>query len=428
MALTPKQKALLMQLRNHPAGFLKLIGFDRLTELHDEWMIDMIYGVDDETLQSHRGSYKTTCVSGSLALITLLMPGVKTMFNRKTDEDVKEVIRQVKMILTNEKTQYISKILYGTPVKIISSDATSLTTNYSVNDPRGTQQLLGMGTKGSITGKHFDRIFTDDIVNVQDRISRAERERTKMFYQELQNIKNRGGRIFNTGTPWHEDDAFKIMPEPKVYDCYSTGLISTEDLESIKSKMTASLFAANYEMRHIASDDVIFKNPVTGADASLAEQGEAHIDASYGGSDYTAFTICRKKDGKYYVFGKLWSKHVDDCESEIIAYRQKFNAGLISCEDNADKGYLKKQLRARGEMVHGYHETMNKFIKITSYLKSEWANVVFVDGTDDEYIKMICDYNIDADHDDAPDSLASIIRKLWGKKEQPEKDRYLLYL
>ena len=58
-----------------------------------------------------------------------------------------------------------------------------------------------------------------------------------------------------------------------------------------------------------------------------------------------------------------------------------------------------------------YHEDMNKYLKITSYLKGAWQDVIFVAGTDKEYINQVCDYNENADHDDAPDSLASIIRK-----------------
>ena len=179
--------------------------------------------------------------------------------------------------------------------------------------------------------------------------------------------------------------------------------------------MTASLFAANYELRHVASEDVIFDNPQTGADPALVEQGECHIDAAYGGEDYTAFTICRKQDGKYYVFGKCWRKHVDDAMEEIIRYRQAFNAGRIYCENNADKGYLGKALRAKGERVSIYRESTNKFLKITSYLKAEWKNVIFVAGTDEEYINQICDYNENAEHDDCPDSLASLIRKMWSR-------------
>jgi hypothetical protein len=277
-----------------------------------------------------------------------------------------------------------------------------------------------MGTGGSLTGKHFDRIFTDDIVNVQDRISRAERERTKIIYQELRNIVNRGGRIYNTGTPWHKEDAFSLMPNPEKWDCYRTGLISDEDLKDIREKMAPSLFSANYELRHVAAEDVIFADPRTGEDLSNVEQGECHIDAAYGGEDYTAFTVCRKVGETFYVYGRLWQKHIDDVEDQIIQLRKSLNAGRIFCEDNGDKGYLAKQLRQNGERVVKYHENMNKYIKIVTYLKVNWRNVVFVNGTDAAYIDQICDYNENAEHDDAPDSLSSLIRRMWAKQENTE--------
>ena len=43
-------------------------------------------------------------------------------------------------------------------------------------------------------------------------------------------------------------------------------------------------------------------------------------------------------------------------------------------------------------------------------------------GTDEEYINHICDYNENAEHDDFSDSLSSIIRKLWNKKETGESN------
>ena len=399
-----------------PASFGRLVGFTKLTDLHNTWILDMLKGEGDRTLQAHRASYKTTCVSIALALIIILLPNKRTLFLRKTDADIKEIIKQVQKILKNPHTQYFVQCIYGVNLKLTVESATEINTNLTT-DIRGTSQLVGMGCGSSITGKHFDRIFTDDIVNINDRVSKAERDRTKLVYQELQNIKNRDGRIFNTGTPWCKDDCFTIMPEAEKFDCYSTGLISDEQLEVIKKSMTRSLFAANYELRHIAAEDVIFQNPQTGADPSLVEQGECHIDAAYGGEDYTAFTICRKKDGKYYVYGRCWRKHIDDVQDEIIRLRQAFNAGRIHCENNGDKGYLGKALRQKGERVNIYRENMNKFLKITSYLKAEWENVVFVAGTDKEYIDQICDYNENAEHDDAADSLASIVRILWKRKE-----------
>lgn len=413
-------------LLNRPVEYAKMLGFTKLSSLHNKWIVDMVRGKDDKTLQSSRGTYKTTCVSVALALIIILLPNKRTMFMRKTDGDVKEVLKQVQKILNDPHTQYFVQAIYGVKLRMMVSSATEILTNLTT-DTKGTAQLVGIGTGASLTGKHFDRIFTDDIVNVQDRISKAERDRTKIIYQELQNIKNRGGRIFNTGTPWAKDDAFSIMPEPEKYDCYQEDvrkIISEEELEDIRSKMVPSLFAANYELRFIASEDVIFVSPRVGGDPAMVEQGIVHIDAAYGGEDYTAATYCRKKDGVYYVLGKLWHRAVDEVEDEIISLRKKYNCGKVFCEDNADKGYLAKSLRNKGERVVTYHESWNKYLKIVTNLKPAWKNVVFVTGTDPEYIDQICDYNDEAEHDDAPDSLASIIRIMGNKQNVGGEEAY----
>lgn len=428
MSYTMSKQEAIELLLDYPVELGHLLGFTKLTDLHNEWIKDMVIGSGDETLQAHRGSYKTTCLSIALPIIMIVAPDDKSLFMRKTDNDTKEIIAQVKKILESRYTQACVSAIYRCPLLLTAENSAELSTNLCVNDPRGTSQLSSIGINGSLTGKHYDRIFTDDIVNVKDRTSKAERDHTKVIYQELQNLKNRDGRIYNTGTPWHKDDCFQLMPNPKKYDCYNTGLISAEELKHIKERMESSLFSANYELKHIASEDVIFCDPQMDGDPALAEQGICHIDASYGGSDFTAFTICNKREGKYYVLGKLRHKHIDDCEDEFIEIRKEFNAGAISCEDNGDKGYLAKDLRKKGERTHLYHENMNKYLKITSYLKAEWKNVIFVKGTDPEYIDQICDYNENAEHDDAPDSLASLIRILWRKKspENREIPPYLL--
>lgn len=403
--------------RYRPAAIGRMIGFKDLTdELHGKWMQNIIYGDADYTLQAHRLSYKSSCLSVALAMWCVLNHGKNALFMRKTDTDVIESIAQAQKVMENEAFRHMAEILMDSPVYLTTGNASNMTVS-TYDSPRGAEQLVGCGCGGSLTGKHANLIVCDDVVNLQDRISMAEREKTKAIVRELRNIVTRDGRIVFIGTPWHKEDAFSLVATPERYDCYSTGLISEEKLKNLREAMTASLFAANYELRHIASDDVIFTSPQTGADPALAEQGICHIDASYGGEDGTAFTICRKSGGKYYIYGRLWQKHIDDCLPEIIRLRKAFNAGIIYCERNADKGYLAKALRDKGERADTYHEKTNKFVKITSYLKSEWKNVVFIAGTDAEYINQICDYTENAEHDDAPDSAASIVRKLWNKKD-----------
>ena len=414
-------------LRDRPAEFGHLLGFNKLSGIHNTWIRQMAFGKEDHTLQGHRASYKTTSLSIALALIMILLPNKRTLFMRKTDDDVKEIIKQVNNILVNPKTAYLVSCIYGVNLKLNVENSTELSTNLTT-DIKGTSQLVGIGSGSSLTGRHYDYIFTDDIVNIKDRVSRAERERTKTVYQELINIKNQGGKIFNTGTPWHKEDAFTLMPNPEKFDCYTTGIFSKAELEKIKASMSPSLFAANYELKHIASEDVIFENAQVGAEIEKVLNAQiCHIDAAYGGEDYTAFTVARKAEGKYYVYGRLWHKAVDECVDEIIQDRQRLLVGKIYCETNADKGYLAKSLREKGERVVTYPETMNKYIKIVTHLKGEWPNIVFVNGTDQAYIDQILDYNEYAEHDDAPDSCACMMRLLHPRKDEDKRENNFGY-
>lgn len=413
-----------LNVKKNPYKVARAVGFTDVRKYpHNDWMREIINGKGDYTLLAHRGSYKSSCLSVCIALIMVLFPEKNIIFLRKADNDVTEMVRMVKKALESEALQSLSIILYKKKLILTESTASSITTNLYLS-PSGSSQLLGIGLKSSITGKHADIVITDDICNISDRISKAERDRTKLQYQELQNIRNRGGRIINTGTRWHADDVFSLVDNPQVYDYHDTGLISDEKIQEIRSKMTPSLFACNYELRIIASEDIIFTNPQTGAEPHTVEQGWAHLDAAYYGEDWTALTLMNIHDGKFYVFGKCWRKHVDDCMDEIVEWCNMFNIYELFCERNADKGYVANKLRERGLAVSTYNEHQNKYIKIVSYLKFEWSDVIFVKGTDDKYIEQICDYNEHAEHDDCPDSLASIIRIQGGRKHEAEEEKW----
>ena len=415
------QNNIAVELINNPLKIAHFLGFAKLTELNAKWITDFIIAKDDRTLLGHRGSYKTTCLSLSIAILMVIAPNRNIILMRKTDTDVMEIIRQVIKILQHPVYKLIVKKMLGIDLNLIKSNSSEITTNL-MNSTRGTVQLLGLGIGASLTGKHADIIVTDDIVNIKDRISRAEREFTKLIYQELQNIKNPGGRFINTGTTWHKEDAISLMPNVTVYDCYSTGLMTRQDIENKRKKMTPSLFSANYELKHIAAENALFQTSVKFWDSrnnaksqinnesELLYNGIAHIDAAYGGEDGSALTLVKKSNNAIYVLGKIRKMHIDKCLDEFLILKKYHKCGSVLLENNADKGYLKKEIIRKGEPATGYNETMNKYIKISTYLRKYWDNLIFLNGTDPNYINEIMDYTEDAEHDDCPDSLASILR------------------
>jgi len=399
--------------KEKPIAFGLESGFTNLTDIHNDWIRKFILSDVDITLQAHRGSFKTTCLSVAIAIMMIVYPAKSILFMRKTDDDVKEIIVQVGKLLRTPIFDSLAVAIYGKPIIIVKQNAFEIDTSLKVTT-KGTAQFVGIGSKASITGKHADIVITDDIINIDDRISKAHRDRTKMTYQELQNVKNRGGRIINTGTPWHKLDAFVLMPNVERFDCYSTGMIEHEELQEIRKAMSPSLFAANYELEHISESESFFSSPVIddGTNTELIHDGICHIDAAYGGGDDTAFTILKERNGKIYVYGDLRHCHIDDVLTEFENKRTIYRAGTLYNETNADKGYLAKKIE---KPVKTYHEKMNKHIKISTYLRQRWSDIIFIKETSREYINQILDYTENAEHDDAPDGLASLIREISAK-------------
>ena len=408
--IASKERQWLELLKKKPYAFGIESGFSDLTDIHNEWIKSFLFSKEDMTLQASRGTYKTTCLSIAMALMVVIYPKYNIIFLRKADDDVKEIIVQTAKLLQSDIYQDLTRDLYDTTLELTKESAFEIDTNLKATS-RGTAQLIGIGSGGSLTGKHGDIIITDDIININDRVSKAARERTKYIYQELQNVKNRGGRFINTGTPWHKNDAFTLMPNIQKWDCYDVGMFTDSTIQKLRESMSPSLFAANYELKHIADADSMFTSPVIddGANTHKIFNGTAHIDAAYGGGDSSAFTIInRHNDGNIYVYGDLRAKHIDDVLHVFEAKREQYQAGTLFNETNADKGYLNKKIK---RPTKTYHEKMNKYIKISTYLRENWSKIIFVKDTSKEYINQILDYTENAEHDDAPDSLASLIRE-----------------
>ena len=413
-------------IKNYPYLVAQDVGFSDVRKYpHNEWMKHILTDDDDYTLLAHRGSYKSSVLSVCIALMMIVYPNKNIIFLRKADNDVAEMIRMVRKALESDTLRRLVFALYGKVITLDKVSASEITTNL-YRSASGSSQLLGIGIKSSITGKHADIVITDDICNISDRISKAERDRTKLQYQELQNIRNRGGRIINTGTKWHADDVFSLIDKIDICDCYHTGLISDEKLKKIKDSMIPSLFACNYELRIIASEDVIFTNPQTGAPVDTIMNGTMHIDSAFYGEDYTAWGIMARHDGKYYLYGRMRRKSVDECYSDILEDYEEYCCHKIYNESNADKGFVARDLRKLGAKVILYAEKENKYIKIVTYLKAIWKDLIFVEGTDKEYIEQICDYFEDAEHDDAPDNAACLARLIYKKGNDEYTPIYMM--
>ena len=160
-----------------------------------------------------------------------------------------------------------------------------------------------------------------------------------------------------------------------------------------------------------ASEGALFTTyPQYTNDATLLYNGVAHIDAAYGGSDASALTCARRDGDTIYMFGRLRNAHIDTLMGFYSSEARRLRCAPILMEKNADKGFVGKELKRMGDAVRLYDEHQNKFMKIATFLRKWWKNIVWLEGTDKAYIEQIMAYTEQAEHDDAPDSAACLCR------------------
>jgi hypothetical protein len=412
-----------------PHIFGHYLGFKDLIEVHSEWIKDAWVSKEVKSMQAHRNSYKTTSILivGAIWHLLFVNPESTILIIRKSDLDAQKIVETIRQYLESKEITIITDFLYG--AKTIKTDnwsKRSLTISLKKsNTPEGS--IDSKGTTSAITGAHYGYIFPDDIITLKDRISKAEREWIKDFVRELRNVIKEGGKIFYSGTPWHRNDAWSIIPKPKIYPIgsihikgYTPDKIEKKKAE-IKQGTTRSLYCANYDLKHVADEDRIFSDPNFGEWPEKFSLLIGWLDTAYSGKNTNALTLmgqCAEKK-TWHVRGFVWHKNVIDIYNDIVYIMNRYRAGTLYIESNADKGLSAKDISKKYPSVRPKWESKNKHVKIVSYAKQHWNEFIFANDCDEEYLGQILDYEEGQEPDDAPDSLASAAREVGfsGHKE-----------
>ncbi len=403
----------------NPHLFGQYLGYKDLIPLHSEWINDAWINKSVKSMQAHRNSYKTTAILivGAIWWLLFHNPNETILFIRKAETDAQKILSAIKTHLEGSKVLAIAEEIYG--VKQLKTDVWS---NKSIKlsiktDTTPEGNIEAKGSTAAITGSHYGKIFPDDIITLKDRVSKAEREWIKDFVRELRNIKKEDGELFFSGTPWHKDDAWTIVPEPKVYPL---GLVPIkgfmpDEIEAKKAELregtTISLYTANYELKHISDGMSLFPEPVYGN--WLDGIGTiAYLDPSYMGDNTTALSIGGRSEDTAYCRGYVWNENIIDLYDVIVDKLKRYNCGTLYIETNADKGLSMKDISEKWSAVRGIHEKENKHIRIVDFAVRHFKNIIWANDTDDTYMNQIIDYQEGQDPDDAADSLAGLMRQL----------------
>jgi hypothetical protein len=237
--------------------------------------------------------------------------------------------------------------------------------------------------------------------------------------QELINVAKPDAKLIFLGTAWSPLDAWGWIERAVKYrggsirkypaSSYWTQLFDAELLEDKRNNLSPVLYACNYELTYIKDDSLLFKDPHYGPfdpESWRTHPVFMHVDAAFGGSDFTAFTVyCNR-----HVLGKAYRKHVKECYRAIADLYREYHCRYILVESNADKGYVAADLRSLGLTAREYHESENKQVKIETYVYGVWGELVFDEKTNGEYMEQVLFYDGKTGFDDAIDSLSCCCR------------------
>jgi hypothetical protein len=399
-------------IRDNPHKLGHLMGKTLLTPLHSKWIKDV--WIKKLPLLAHRGSYKTTAVVevGSVWW-HLFHPNDRIGIFRKPYTEAANSVRVIKEFYSQEAVRALFKFAHGIYPAFKQNKEGNIIFNFKrTNTKEGS--LNAYASNHPRTGTHLDEALIDDFVTLDDRISRAERNQTDNGLREIiTNIMDPGQVPGFLGTPWHKEDGWRLVPgDIQRYDIYATGLLTPEQIAYKKSTTTASLYACNYLLEHIANVDNIFQDPIYGEWDKSIPIVYAHLDAKYSGNHTNGLTIMAKRpDGRIQAAGFTSTEHVDEWQEFIKLKYLQYHVKRLYNETNADKGYLVKELKAKTMNIYPYCESMNKHIKIETYLKKYWNQILWAPETQPEYLVQITDYMEGQEPDDCPDSAASLLRE-----------------
>lgn len=410
------------RIRQYPHLLGHLAGKTLLTDIHSAWILYIWDTLENHSLMGHRGSYKTTAITTIGPLWWLLFhPNDRIGLMRKSFSEMWSLAEAIINYLRMPEVAALFEFVHGRIPKVKKKNSTAgrITFNFKETiTPEGSLNVFGIDT--GITGTHVDKFLCDDVVTLKDKNSAAERKKTRDVIREIQsNILDPGKEFAMIGTPWHKDDAWDVVPKPLMFDYTTTNILTKEDILKKKKLTTKKMFAINYELKHIASDEAIFKDPLTEKWDFMCQNIVAHLDAKYSGDCTGALTIKgTRKDGITQINGRIFEEHVDEVIDEIVERIQKYKAAVLYMEMNADKGYLakifqekfhKKEMRT---IVKSYTEKQNKHVKVVSYLKPVFSDIVWASDKDtDVFLSQVLDYEENEKPDDAADSASSLLRE-----------------
>jgi len=406
------------------------LGKTSLLPIHSQWIKYLFLPHKkrkNRMLMAYRGSFKSTCITvGVLWYLTLVNPNHNIRITSAKLELAKKVLSEIKHFFESEFIQVLYYTIYGTYNYIDKTLWRNEAINLTTKDTKtidASIEISGVGQ--SLTGTHPQLVIMDDVCDIDDKVSFAKREFKKIWYDDTPAILNPGGHCAIIGTPWARDTIYENLPfEPLKFKAGTVPILAhtKEYFEEKKATMSRIAYASQYDLIHISTEDLIFKDPLY----QLCPECKliAYFDPAFGGKDFSALTVGGLHDKKIYIkYGFVWNLPLDKTYDKLFNYYVQTKAHELVIEDNAAQRAVVYEMKKRGiYSAKGVTNTKNKHIRIIDNIKQNWNRLYFGPNIQPEWMDQLLSYEEPDDITrkskqavDVPDSLAGLISRLSSK-------------
>jgi predicted phage terminase large subunit-like protein len=401
-----------------------------------------------------RGTYKTSLYTISYPLWRLINnPDLRIAICSGNLENAVNSLQNIKRHITyNQKFINLFGNLYDKDLPWTQTGI-MIKGRKDFNKKENSLTAIGFGTQ--MTGKHFDLIIADDIVNNDDRESPTIRKKKQRWFEDLISILEPEGEVLIIGTRWHFDDFYnylindlnKRLPENEKYDievetainekgeANFPEILTLEKLESLKLEKGPVEFNSQYLNSPIASGTQIFCEEdfkYFNTDSLPKDiQCIAYLDPSMGKnyeSDYSALIIGFIDNEKCLnIMDALIVKTLPDSIIEMVfSYCRKYNITIIGVESNSFQEYFANELSAKSGKLNLRIEKIkhytNKQIRIQSIQPAIKNGKIRFRKDMQRYYPLLREqlllYPL-AKNDDAPDALEGLFSMSNKLTEKP---------
>lgn len=305
--------------------------------------------------------------------------------------------------------QAIANILEANGVELEKKNTSVIRVKGLVGKDHSVESIT---IKSSLRGRHPKRIICDDIVTEED-TSDAMRTLVSKKYSEAYKLTS---NICIIGQPAHTFDLYADLRPILCKLEVPHGSIPEldADLEAMKlAGVDERSIQMSYHLQVPAdSDNALSKVQfVDSYQLSAGNQSVAFIDPSFEGGDYTAMTVLTRYFDGVMVEGYVWKKAWNHVIDEMAAKMKALRVAKVCIETNALGDQPVSLLRAavpHGVGVVGKKSLGNKHARIMA--AGVFAKQIHLSKRSDKiYIDQVVKYEYKAQHDDAPDSLASCL-------------------